>query len=36
MKGFADGALGGWYASEPMEYTPNFEIYFQINETRLH
>lgn len=36
MKGFPDGALGGWYASEPMEYTPNFEIYFQINETRLH
>lgn len=33
---FTDGALGGWYAAEPMEYSPNFEIFFQINETRLH
>ena len=36
MKGFTDGLLGGWYAAEPMEYTPNFEIYWQVNETRLH
>ena len=30
------GALGGWYAAEPISYNPQHEIYWQINETRFH
>ena len=36
VSNFTDGAMGGWYAAEPIAYEPNRELFFQINETRLH
>ena len=36
VQNFTAGALGGWYGTEPLAYTPNRELFFQITETRFH
>ena len=36
IKPKTEGALGGWYQAEPLVQTPQYQVYYQVNETRLH